>query len=79
MKINSYNFKLHYHYVPSERKRGLDALSKAKGQYYIPNNNNHVSFRGTGACPLFRVYGFDIDEFVNFRTDPLAVGSRVKF
>ena len=65
-------------YVPSERERGLDALSVSERPYYRPDNNCFVKSEEQGLVPLFRVYGFGIDEFVKFknrRTDPLAVGS----
>ena len=49
------NIISYMHYVPSERKRGLDALSVSERPYYRPNNIGHARFRGMGACPPFRV------------------------
>ena len=41
----------HYNYVPSERKRGLDALSDSERPYYRPNNNSFVKAEEQGLVP----------------------------
>ncbi|WP_405290920.1 hypothetical protein, partial [Methanobrevibacter sp.] len=42
------------HYVPSERKRGLDALSDSERPYYMPNKNSFIklSDKSEGLLPL---------------------------
>ena len=59
-------------HVPSERERGLDALSVSERPYHRPNNNCFVKSEEQGLVPLFRVYGFGIDEFVKFKNRPFS-------
>ena len=47
-----FNIMQHYHYVPSERKRGLDALSVSERLYHRPNNNSFVRFKEQGLAPV---------------------------
>ena len=66
-------------YVPSERERGLDALSVSERPYYRPDNNCFVKSEEQGLVPLFRVYGFEVDEFVKFKNRPFIGRFGVKF
>ena len=66
-------------HVPSERERGLDALSVSERPYYRPDNNCFVKSEEQGLVPLFRVYGFGIDEFVKFKNRPFSGRFGVKF
>ena len=65
-------------YVPSERERGLDALSVSERPYYRPNNNGLVKSeeQGLAPCSGFR---FGIDEFVKFKNRPFSGRFGVKF
>ena len=70
---------LNNHHVQSEPKRGLDALSVSERPYYRPDNNCFVKSEEQGLVPLFRVYGFGIDEFVKFKNRPFSGRFGVKF
>ena len=65
-----FNIMQHYHYVPSERKRGLDALSDSERPYYRHSNNSFCQGSRNKSLHMFRVYGFEVDEFVQFKNRP---------